>query len=288
MSHGSNSLNNESGTGLYGKVIAFLRKFYADLRRNIVVFLLCLIVVTGSFLGYNIKKSNSYSASFTIVYEELVRKVYGDRLEKLNNLLQNNTVKAQVLLNVKKPVIESVNEITATNILGEDLSTDMNTDKIPFIVTMNLNDTSYMAELQDAIVAYLETGNSYLISKRKLRREEIDNELEFITEQLALMDTFKRKNNVGSSRASSDQSAADNSAGGGAVYQLSYELYKRKQELLKKKEMPLNLYVIDDAIVPVKNSKSYLLVTILGLFTGFIVYLAIAYLVLPVVRYKGD
>ncbi len=164
---------------------------------------------------------------------------------------------------------------------------DMNTDKIPFVVTININDTSYIKEIQDGIISYLETGNEYLIEKRRLRKAEIASELAFITEQLALMDTFKRTYNNSSSGSQSDKTSSDAGAGtGGSIYQLSYELYKKKQELLKKQEMPLNLYVIDDAIVPVKNSKSYVLVVAAGLFIGFIVYLLLAYFVLPVVRYK--
>lgn len=279
---------NSAGFGLYGKVIALLRCFYIDIKKNIIVFAASIIVMISLFLAYNAKISNSYSTSFTVVYEDLVRKIYGDRLEKLNNLLQTNRDKAQALLGIEKNEFASLNEISATNILGDDLSADMNIDKIPFIITIGLNDTSYIKEIQDGIVNYLENGNEYLIEKRKLRRAEIEGELNFISEQLDMMDSLKKMYNSASTKSSSDKSTSDasSSPSSGSVYQLSYELYKKKQELLKKKELPLNLYVIDDAIVPVKDSKPYLLVVMAGAFVGFLVYLGITYFILPVIRYK--
>jgi len=282
----SDGLNYQPGSGLYNKILVFLRRFYVDLRKHTTLFVSCILIVTALFLGYNIKKSNTYHASFTIVYEELVRKVYGDRLEKLNNLLQNNKFKAQALLKISQPALATLNEINATNILGDDLTMDMNTDKIPFVVTIRVSDTGYIKEIQDGVISYLETGNEYLIEKRRLKRAEIESELNFITEQLAMMDTFKRKYNAASSSTQSEKTSPEATTGGGSIYQLSYELYKKKQELLKKKEMPLNLYVIDDAIVPVKDSKPYVLVIFAGIFIGFIFYLGILYFVLPVIRYK--
>lgn len=283
MTTDNNSTNNNPDTlGIYTKLIIILHKFYVDIRKNIAVFLLCVIATTALFLTLNIKKSNSYSASFTVVYEELVRKVYGDRLEKLDLLLQSNKPKAQQILGLNDAAIASLKEISATNILGEDLSKDMNTDKIPFIVNISITDTSYILTIQKSIISYLENGNAYLIDKRKLKFKEIENELAFIDRQLNMMDTLKSKYYDDQSVGKSDK----NSDVGSSVYEISYELYKKRQELAKKLEMPMNLYVIDDAIVPSKNNKPMLLILFAGMVVGFVAYMFIAYIVLPVVRYK--
>jgi len=276
------SAENNTASSLYHKFIAALHSFYVDIRKNAVMFLVCIILVPGVFIFMNMKKSNTYQASFTVMYEELVRKVYGDRLAKLNLLIEDNNSKAQSLLGLSKKQMGSLKKIEATNILGEPLAEDLNVDRIPFIVNIYLSDTSYVKEIQDGILNYLENANTYLISKRKLKNKEIDEEIIFIEKQLHMMDSFKSTYQVSQSVAATSSAGT----GEGSLYSLSYELYKKKQELLKKKEMPLNLYVIDDAIVPTKTNRSYILMAAAGLFTGFILYMFLAYIVLPVLRYK--
>ena len=178
--------------------------------------------------------------------------------------------------------MSTIKEVEGTNILGENLSKDMNTDKIPFTVHIYISDTSYVKEIQNAIVNYLENGNAFLIDKRKMKIKETADELTFINQQLAMMDTLKRKYN---SRFDDNEKA---NATASSIYQFSYELYKKKQELIKKRDMPMNLYVIDDAIVPISNNRSYLFVLPVALLIGLIIYIGMVYLLIPVVRYKGD
>lgn len=273
---------NHTSSSLYDKLISILHSFYVDIRRNALVFFICITVVPAVFIFLNMKKSNTYRASFTVMYEELVRKVYGDRLTKLNQLIEENNSKAQSLLGLSKKHMSSLKQVEATNILGEPLAEDLNVDRIPFIVNIYLNDTSYVKEIQDGILNYLENANTYLISKRKLKIKEIDDEIGFIDRQLRMMDSLKSRYQVSQSITGTGSAGTNE----GSIYSLSYELYKKKQELLKKKEMPMNLYVIDDAIVPTKASRSYMLMAGAGLFTGFIVYILLAYIVFPVLRYK--
>ena len=280
MTDNKDNINNSPAGNVYDKIIAFLHGVYVDMKANIVVLLACVIFFTGALIFSNIKKGNTYTSSFTVVYEELVRKIYGDRIKKLNILLNNNKARAQALLGLDKKTMADIEEISATNILGEDLTKDLNTDKIPFIVYITINDTSNVTKIQNAILFYLETGNSYLNDKRKLKLAELKNELLFLDNQLNMMDTLKRKYyGIANSSESSNMSEAN-------VYQISYELYKKKQELLKKIEMPQNLYVIDDALIPTKNNRSYVLITLAGVMAGFIAYLFIVYILLPVIKYK--
>lgn len=276
------SADNKSGS-LYDKVIAALYSFYMDIRKNAVVFLVCIILVPVIFIFLNAEKSNIYKASFTVMYEELVRKVYGDRLAKLNVLVENNKGKAKVMLGLSDKQIKSLKNVEGTNILGEPLSKDLNVDRIPFVVNIYMSDTNHVKDIQEGIIHYLENANSYLTSKRQLKVDEINDEISFIDNQLKMMDSLKKRYQSGNA---GPITSAMNNGSESALYSLSYDLYKKKQELLKKKEMPMNLYVIDDAIVPTKSNRSYMVVTAAGLFLGFVLYLFIAYLILPVIRYK--
>lgn len=275
--------SNQSSASIYDRLISVLHSFYIDIKRNAFVFFACILLVPAVLVFMNLKKSGIYKASFTVMYEELVRKVYGDRLVKLNALLEDNKSKARSLLGVSSQAAASLKTIKGTNILGEDLTEDLNVDRIPFVVDIYLNDTTYVSEIQNGILHYLENGNSYLSSKRKLRMQEIDDEISFIDNQLKMMDSLKKKFNIAETIASSSNAASSE----GSVYSLSYDLYKKKQELLKKREMPMNLYVIDDAIVPTKGNRPYSIVILAGLVAGFVLYVFIAYIILPVIRYKG-
>ncbi|HYD21127.1 MAG TPA: hypothetical protein VEB40_06620 [Flavipsychrobacter sp.] len=275
--------NNNPSVSLYSRLISVLHFFYIDIRRNAVIFFACVILVPACLVFLNVKKSGVYRASFTVMYEELVRKVYGDRLVKLNTLLENNRPKAQTLLGISKKAALSLESIEGTNILGEDLTKDLNVDRIPFVVNVYLNDTNYVPEIQNGVLHYLENGNSYLTDKRQLKIREIDDEIGFIDNQLKMMDSLKKKYYLAGGASTGNNTPSSE----GSVYSFSYDLYKKKQELLKKKEMPMNLYVIDDAIVPTKNNKPYSIVILAGLFAGLVLYVIVAYLVLPVVRYKG-
>lgn len=273
--------DNDTNNSAYHKIIRTLRMFYGDIKKNIAIFSLTVIVITGGLLALNVMKANTYKASFTVVYEELVRKVYGDRLDKLDKILDNNPGKAQNLLNLDANQLKTLKSVHGTNILGENLSKDMNVDKIPFIVHMYLTDTAHTYAVQNAILNYLENSTEYLAEKRKLKFQEIESEIEYIDMQLDLMDSLKRKTNSSLSFQSKGEGATTENS---SLYEVSYELYKKKQELMKKKTMPQNLYIIDDAIVSVKTSKSFVLVAIVGLILSFIVYGIIAYFVLPVIK----
>ncbi len=274
--------DNNQPVSIYDRLIAVLHSFYVGIRKNILLFFFCIILVPGLFIFMNMKKSNTYKASFTVMYEELVRKVYGDRLSKLNLLLEDNPEKARNMLGLSQKQMNSLKRIEATNILGENLTKDLNVDRIPFIVNIYLNDTNNVKEIQEGILNYLENANSYLIGKRKLKMKEIEDEIAFIDRQLRMMDSLKQKFQVGTITTG----GSNTNTSEGSLYSLSYELYKKKQELLKKKEMPLNLYVIDDAIVPTRSNRSYILMTAAGLFTGLLLYIFMAYIVLPVIRYR--
>lgn len=269
---------------VYEQLIWALNKYITDMRRNMGLLISCLVIFIGVLVFINYKKSSVYKASFTVTYEDLTRKVYGDRLSKVNTLLQNNTGKASSLLNASDPALKSLKHVEGKNILGEALSEDLNTDKIPFVVNMYVTDTSYVDELQESILNFLENGNRYLSEKRQMKINEYQDELKFINKQLAMMDTLKITYNGAESTTSSSKKSS--STDGSTLYELSYDLYKRKQELNERLSMPKNLYVIDDAIVTNQSNKSYLMMIVLGFIIGLIVYSVLQYLIIPAINYK--
>ena len=55
---------------------------------------------------------------------------------------------------------------------------------------------------------------------------------------------------------------------------------------MKKLEMPMNLYIIDDALVSKSAGRSFKAIGIIGVLIGLILYTSIVYVLLPAIRYK--
>lgn len=272
---------------LHSKIIKTSYEFFVGIRKHIVVFIISMLLGALPFIWMYNSKKNLYESSFTVSYEELVRKIYGDRLMKIDAIVQQKDYdKVAYLLSVNKNVAKSLVSVKGMNILGEDLSKDMNTDRIPFIVHMVVRDSSTTGLLQKGIVNFLEEGSAYMVDKNKIRRKEISNEIEFIQQQLAVMDSLKRILNVGGGK--NIQSINERESGGlAAIFQFSYELYKKKQDLIRKQEMMSTVLVVDDAIVAKSTKGSAPLYIIYSLVLGGIIYLIITGFILPVIRYKN-
>jgi hypothetical protein len=279
----TNNMQPNALISFYNGLISLLRFCIAHIKKHFILFIICVVVTTTAlYIKLNGGKKH-YDISFTVSYEELARKIYGDRLVKINTLIElQDYSKLKTYLNVDEPTIKGLLSVKGKNILGEDLTKDMNLEKIPFVITMRVKDTNSITELQNGIVNYLETGTPYLVSRKAIKMEELDKEVAFIDQQLAMMDSLKRKYNDAS--FSSGDAAADDKASSGSVYSFSYNLYKKKQELLRKKAMPNNLQIIDDAVVPEESKKSLSLILLVGIVAGSILYACIAGILIPVFK----
>lgn len=273
----------------YNGLISTLRFCIAHVRTHLLLFILCIFIATAAiYIKLNGIAQGHYKISFTVSYEELARKVYGDRLEKINTLISNHDYnKVVTYLHVDRTIAKNLLSVTGKNILGEDLTEDMNLEKIPFVITMTLKDTNNVTQLQNGIVNYLETGTPYLVNKKAIKMEEVDNEIAFIDKQLAMMDSLKRMyNNTSFTGNDAPVAAGDDKAlvSASSVYAFSYNLYKKRQELLRKKAMPNNLQIIDDAIVPEDAKVPLPLVLLVGLISGTVVYAFITGILIPIFR----
>lgn len=272
-----------SNDGFYYKCIRLFSKYLNIIKSKILLYIICILVGIVPLVIYNYSVSDMYKASFTVAYDELFRKIYGDRLAKLNTLIQRKQyAEAAVVMKIPVTTAKSLNSIEGKNILGEDLSKDLNTDHLPFVVNIVVDDSSKTKSIQDGIVNFLATGNEFMSERKKLKDLENEEELEFVEQQLRISDSLLKKGY--STSGSSSVNNADKKEGTGFEY--NYELYKRKQELLRKKRMPYYVTVIDDAIVSTQAKKSLTLIGGAGFIIGNILFAIMALFVLPVLRYK--
>ena len=263
----------------YNLLIDAQRHLYRTMAKNFLLLLGCIALVTALLFLYNGRKSGNFRASFTVAYDEMVRKIYGDRLNKVNILVQRKDVPTVArLLGVSNKDASSLLAIKGKNILGEELSDDLNADKVPFIVEMTVKDSSSILRLQAGIVKFLETGNAYLANNRALKIQQIEDEIRFIDRQMSMMDSLKKLYNVSSFSMNEYNNSLTN------IYSFSYDLYKSRQILVRKKEMPGAIQVLDDAIAAKKTGWPVTLMVFGGLTGGFLLFFFIVIFIKPVFR----
>jgi hypothetical protein len=269
---------------IYNSTIRIVHDFIIGIRKNIVIFLICLVLAEIPLVAWYISKLDTYEASFTVFYDELVRKIYGDRLQKINSLVKRGEVKRiSAYMQVDTKIASTLKKVSGENILGEDLTKDLNTDKIPFVVKIISTDSNTIPALQQGIVHFLELGNEYMSDRKKLRIEETEEEITFINQQLTLLDSLKRNYNVNSvvmERKGTRETSP------GSLYEFSYDIFKKKQELMRKQKMPNSIQVIDDAIVSDEGKKPLILALIIGGFLAVFLYIMLIGFIIPVLRYK--
>lgn len=269
--------SNNMVINAYDGVINWLRQLVSAVRANLVLFAICIFAAIALVFLYNRGKTEKYTASFTVSYDDLVRKIYGDRLYKINRLIkQREYDKIAGYLSIDQKTAASLVEIKGKNILGENLTEDMNTDRIPFIINFTVKDTSTVHKIQTGIVNFLEEGNTYSARNKELKAKEIEDEIAFVDRQLDMMDSLKRKYNAGI--ASSDEKSNSLTT----IYNFSYELYKIRKDLLKKRTMPGNIHVIDDAIAAEATGWPTIVVLLLGIIGGILLFIFMILFVKPV------
>ncbi|RYD56862.1 MAG: hypothetical protein EOP56_10750 [Sphingobacteriales bacterium] len=277
--------NNNFIESTYYLVVHIFRAIILNIKKNIGLFLLCLLLPLAFFVASSISKKTVYTGTFTVMYDDLTRKIYGDRIEKLNELVRDNQHQTvSLLLGIKPEEAKRLREIKGKNILGQELTEDLNTDKIPFMVTIVASDSTGMIMIQDRLVEFLETGTQYLANRKALKAKEIQDELNFIDRQLAHIDSLERKmNSIGDIGG---ESAQDGDKGTNSIFESSYELYKKKQELERRRSVPTTLHVVDDIIIPVKTKVSLVGAIAKGIIIGIFLYAIIVLLVIPVFRFR--
>lgn len=277
----NDNVNNAQNGSIYRMVIVMLHHFLYDLKKSFGLLLLCILIVIAALFAFNFKQSRVYRSSFTVAYDELIRKVYGDRLDKLNAMIGNGKyTMVSDLLNIDKKLATSIKGVEGKNILGEPLTEDLNTDNIPFVVYLYTADTVGIKTIQDGVVSYLETGNTYMQTLKDYRKKQYADEIVFLDHQLGLLDTAKQ--------SLLDQRVAQEGKSESLenIYKLSYDLYKRKQELLRKQAIPSTLHVIDEAVIPFSKGHSYIIISVLAIVLGMVLYIPIRYLLIPAIKYR--
>ncbi len=161
-----------------------------SIRRFLLLFLfLFLGMASGSYYFNEGKKSSYYSAKMVCTYNYLHKKVYGEMLERANYLAATHsfpTLAEEFELPVS--TVEKIISIQATNIVGSPLHEDITEDKLPFYITVNVNDKAIYPHIQEAILNYLNNSIPYHNKRRELEEDRLKNNIKFYNATLDQVD----------------------------------------------------------------------------------------------------
>ncbi len=174
--------------GFFG---AMVTSFIGVIKKQFLGFLLFAIIF-GSIGGvYGWLKKDIYSSQMTVSYAQLEKKIYGDMLFKLNQLIESKQFSnLAVLLNMTETQVGEIKSIEGINIHNKPLVNDISVEKVPFYIIVDVYNPDILPELQESLVNYI-SHSDFIFERLKLNERNYKNEIVHMKNQLAYMDSLK-------------------------------------------------------------------------------------------------
>jgi len=170
---------------------AMFQSFVSGFKKQFLGFLLFAVifgVVGGVFAWF---KKDIYHSQMTVSYAQLEKKIYGDMLFKLNQLVQNEQYnELSVLLDLPVEQSQDIKSIKGINIHNQELTTDLSVEKVPFYIVVEVYNRNVLDDLEKSIVDYL-SQSAFVKERLELNARNYKKEIEHLTNQLAYMDSLK-------------------------------------------------------------------------------------------------
>lgn len=131
-----------------------------------------------------------YTAKASFNYNYLHKKIYGEQIVDLQDLiLHNKTKELASLLNISQDAIEQLTSIKAVNIYGKPLHEDLTDVKLPFYLELKLRDETHLSDYENGVLHYFNT-NSFTAEKVAAIQQEQKKKLNLIDKEISLLDTL--------------------------------------------------------------------------------------------------
>ncbi len=184
------ALQNQWGEAL-GFFGAMFKSFISALKKQFLG-LLIFAIIFGALGGvYAWTKKQVYHSEMTVSYAQLEKKIYGDMLFKLDQLLDSKQYESLAfLLKMSPDQVKSISSITSKNIHDLPLINDISVEKVPFYIVVDVYDPDVLPELQDALVAYI-SESDFVDERLKLNERNYRNEIAHMKNQMIYMDSLK-------------------------------------------------------------------------------------------------
>lgn len=234
------------GSGFFGGMLHSIRNFILQQTVGIVIW---AIIVGALGTGLWFVKPKSYKANMTVSYVLYEKKIYGDMLTKLNDLIKTESYNTLGrMLNVNPDELESLKAINTYNIENEPLVEDLSIEKIPFYVEVEVENTALLPALEKGLVQYM-NNTPYITERLELQAEQNKAELEFYEERLVIIDSLLKHSSGPEGGAKKETSNAQLD-----LITESKEIYKRIIELRGTSVYNRNIEVLDGFVAGDKPS----------------------------------
>ncbi len=204
-------------------------------------------------VGYLYQKSQEFALTTTFVYGELHPKIFGDMVEKLNQVLRfGETGKAADLLLLRESQVKKINKIEITDSQGRSLVDNYTMRKEPFIVTVSMTEVIAEDSLREALTFYF-NSNPFTAERMGLKRKNWEEELTYVNAKIQTIDSVLLKLYAGKGIGEQEKQGVtiENSEGKNAyeLLTMSREMMQRKSDLENNLAYPENVIPIDNFLV---------------------------------------
>lgn len=172
----------------------FLRSLVHLAWQNIRRYYLLLIVLLAGF-GFwayrEYKDSKIFEAKASFVYIELQKKIYGEMLDKVQDMIKAKSYnRVAEALGIPVDQARSIIAISAENIYGSKLSEDITEKNQTFYVNVMAGNSKVFDSLQYAIEHYL--NNNVMVKELVGRRLKVmQQKIAYQKSELAMLDSLK-------------------------------------------------------------------------------------------------
>jgi hypothetical protein len=194
-----------------------LRKFLQGLLlvagRSIKRYYLLLILLLAGVaaLGYyQYKNSRVFEARTSYVYIELQKKMYGEMIDKLQEMiLSGSRQRLAEALHLSPEQANSIVALRAENIYGAKLSEDVTEEKKLFYINVMATNDKVFDTLQYALENYL--NNNILVKETLSRKRKImEQKVAYLESALSMLDSLKMAYTKSLDKPSAGMYAANN------------------------------------------------------------------------------
>jgi len=170
---------------------AMFQSFVSGFKKQFLGFLLFAVIFGIGGGVFSWLKKDIYHSQMTVSYAQLEKKIYGDMLFKLNQLVQNEQYnELSVLLDLPVEQSQDIKSIKGINIHNQELTTDLSVEKVPFYIVVEVYNRDVLDDLENSIVDYL-SHSAFVKERLELNARNYKKEIEHLTNQLAYMDSLK-------------------------------------------------------------------------------------------------
>jgi multidrug efflux pump subunit AcrB len=170
---------------------AMFQSFIRVFKKQFLGFLLFAVVFGAGGGLYAWFKKDVFHSQMTVSYSQLEKKIYGDMLFKLNQLVENKQVQElSDLLKMSDEQIMEIKSIRGFNIHNQELTSDLSVEKVPFYIEVEVYNPNILKELEEALVHYI-SQSDFVYERLKLNERNYKKEIDHLKNQLIYMDSLK-------------------------------------------------------------------------------------------------